>query len=306
MGFFGRSKKKQAPEVPTPKVSQLVSPEAQIPPPPSWHPQDRTHQAPAPGQSPGYMLPSPPPLPPSPVWTNTLPPITGPPPQYYDQPPYPPIVVNQHYYLGPPNSHPVGAQPYPYGSTPCAVSRLKLGSAVNLANEIIPGNIAHQFLGDGLPRWHAYGTQLLNQSAAMYDQICSSFNDVMTLIDTDKYTGNENDLFTYGYTPVPSALPETPQPQPQPQPQQAVVHKGTAKKCRKPTPKETGKGQTSALASTLASRGYFAKVELYANSKLSPNLPALRLYVLNTYITYMTTKKKLTSIGTYQHTLSSA
>lgn len=130
--------------------------------------------------------------------------------------------------------------------------------------------MVHQTLNDGLPRWHSYGTQFLNQTAAMYDQIYSSFNDVMTLIDRDKYVGNENDLFTYeSNLPPPSSEPS----------QQVVTHKGPVKKSKKEVPKDTSKAQTKAIASSLASRGYFAKVELYANSKLPPNLPPLRLYI---------------------------
>lgn len=126
---------------------------------------------------------------------------------------------------------------------------------------------------DGLPRWHAYGTQLVNQTAAMYDQIFARFDNVMTLIDRDKYVGDENDLFIYQSHPVAAPPIEPPS-------QQHIVYKGHVKKGKKETPKEVAKKQTSALASSLASRGYFAKVDLYANSKLPADLPPLRLYVI--------------------------
>lgn len=107
----------------------------------------------------------------------------------------------------------------------------------------------------------------------MYDQIRSNFDDLITLIDRDKYVGNENNLFMYQSHPVP--------PPPVESSQQVVLHKGTSKKNhKKEAPKATSKAQTSVLASSLASRGYFAKVELYANSKLPPNLPPLHLYVV--------------------------
>ncbi|KAI1099033.1 alpha/beta-hydrolase [Jackrogersella minutella] len=264
MGFFSRSKKNPSPDVSPSKVDQFESsPHSQSRVPPTqWHPHDRFYQSPVPGQPAGFILPPPP-----------LPPPSGPvpPPQYHDQRPYPPIVVNQHYYLGPPAPQPLPANPYPHSNGACALTRLKLGSAMNLASEIIPGNIAPQIFTDGLPTWHCYGTQLLNQSAAMYDQICSSFNDVMTLIDRDKYVGNENDLFMYQSNPIPSPPSEAPQ--------QLILHKGSSKKNKKETPKGTSKRQTAAIASSLASRGYFAKVELYANSKLPPNLPPLRLHI---------------------------
>ncbi|KAI1371367.1 alpha/beta-hydrolase [Hypoxylon crocopeplum] len=267
MGLFGRSKKKQSLESPPSNVDHPISsipPQPQVPPR-QWHPHDRPYQTPAPVQPAGYLLPQPPPLPP-PGWNNTLPLGPTPSPQYRDQRHYLPIVVNQHYYLGPPTSHPPPANPYPQSNGLCATSKLKLGPVVNIS-EIIP----HQMVNDGLPGWHPYGTQLLNQTAAMYDQICSSFNDVMTLIDRDKYVGNENDLFMYQ-----SNLPPPPAAEPS---QEVVVHKGFPKKGKKETTKETAKGQASALASSLSSRGYFAKVELYANSKLPQNLPPLRLYI---------------------------
>lgn len=125
---------------------------------------------------------------------------------------------------------------------------------------------------DGLPRWHAYGTQLVNQTAAMYDQIFARFDNVMTLIDRDKYVGDENDLFIYQSHPVAAPPIEPPS-------QQHIVYKGHVKKGKKETPKEVAKKQTSALASSLASRGYFAKVDLYANSKLPADLPPLRLHI---------------------------
>ncbi|KAI1138490.1 alpha/beta-hydrolase [Hypoxylon sp. FL0543] len=271
MGLFGRSKKKSTLDAQPSEAGQpvLSSSQSRVPPR-QWHPHDGSYQTPAPGQPAGYLLP-PPPLPPPPGWNCVLPPGSALPPQYHDQRPYPPIVVNQHYYLGPPGPHLPSANPYPQSNGACAVSKLKLGSAVNMASEMIPGNMVPQILNDGLPRWHSYGTQLLNQSAAMYDQVCSSFNDVMTLIDRDKYVGNENDLFMYQSHPMsaPSGEPT----------QQIVLHKGPAKKNRKEAPKETSKGQKSAIASSLASRGYFAKVELYANSKLPRDLPSLRLYI---------------------------
>ncbi|KAI0378187.1 alpha/beta-hydrolase [Hypomontagnella monticulosa] len=275
MGFFGLSKKKHTPEgqpAPPAPVHSSASPvpcKGQVPPR-RCRPPERPYQGPAPGQHVGFLLPPPPSAPP-PGWNNTL--ALGPvsPPQYHEQRPYLPIVVNQHYYLGAPTSHQPPVNPYPNSNGMGASSRLKLSSAANIACELIPGNMVHQTLNDGLPRWHSYGTQLLNQGAAMYDQISSSLNDVMTLIDRDKYVGNETELFTFESNLPPSPSNESSQ--------QVVVHRGPVKKSKKEAPKDTSKAQTKAIASSLASRGYFAKVELYANSKLPPNLPPLRLYI---------------------------
>ncbi|OTA99418.1 hypothetical protein M426DRAFT_325132 [Hypoxylon sp. CI-4A] len=274
MGFFGRSKKRPTSDGPLSKVNIPIPPtpsQSQVPPPPpQWNPNERQYQTPAPGQPASYVL-TPQSIPP-PNWNGTLPPGSTSSPQYHSHQPYIPIVVNQHhYYLGPPAPQPVTIAPYPPGNGPCAINKLKLGSTVNIASDMIPGNLGRQILNDGLPRWHSYGTQLLNQSAAMYDQIYSRFNDVMTLIDGDKYVGNENDLFMYQSNPIP--------PPPIEPSQHIVLHKGPTKKSKKDGHKETSKGQKSVLASSLASRGYFAKVELYANSRLPPNLPPLHLYI---------------------------
>ncbi|KAI0005670.1 alpha/beta-hydrolase [Xylariaceae sp. FL0662B] len=256
MGFFDRSKKKQSPQALPSKVDQFRPPQRQC----GHH--DGTPRALIPLQPAGYLQPPPPP--PPPIWNNTHPPPGTSPPQYHEQqrPSYPPIVVNQHYYLSPPPPN-----PYSNNNGSCALSKLKLGSAVDLANEIIPGNVVHQVFDDGLPKWHAYGTQLLNQSAAMYDQIWNRFNDVMTLIDRERFVGNENALFMY----QPSSMPSPPSDPPQ-QPNQA---KGASKKNKRDAPK----GQTSAVASSLISGGYFSKVELYANSRLPPNLTPLHLHI---------------------------
>lgn len=136
---------------------------------------------------------------------------------------------------------------------------------VDLANNILPGNIVHQVLDDGLPRWHCHTSQLLNQSAALYDQISSRFNDVMTLIDYDKFVGNEKDLFSY-QTPAASSASNVSVPRPADQGQPKKSHR-----------KDAPKGQTTAVASSLISGSYFAKVELYANSRLPMNLPPVRL-----------------------------
>lgn len=275
MGFFGRSKKKPAPEGgPSSKLDPSVSPphsHSQISPQ-HWHSHDGSYPTPAPGQHPSYLLPPPPPPPQPPSsWNVALPPGSAPPP-YHNQQQYP-IVVNQHYYYGSPVSRPPPPNQYPYGNGSGAISKLKLGSTVNVACELIPGgNIAHQMVDDGLPRWHAYSTQLLNQSAAICDQIYSSLNNVITLIDGDKYVGNESELFSYQSHSIPPPPNEPPQ-------QQVVVHKGHSKKSKKEPQKDIAKGQSSAIASSLASKGYFAKVELYANSKLPSDLPPLRLYV---------------------------
>ncbi|ORY71017.1 Alpha/Beta hydrolase protein [Pseudomassariella vexata] len=202
-------------------------------------------------------------LPPAPLGWVAQP--SGPPPPYQTHRPCPPIIVNQHYYLSPLPSN----NPYPYSGGSGAISKPKPGTEADIANSIVSGNVVHQVFDDGLPSWHCHASQLLNQGAAMYDQIQSRFNDVMTLIDRDRLLGNEKELFTYQSLPAatpPSSVASQP----------PTLEKHTPKKSGK---KDAPKGQTTAVASSLISGGYFAKVELYANSRLPMNLPPLRLYI---------------------------
>ncbi len=155
-----------------------------------------------------------------------------------------------------------------------ALGKLDIVQAVNIARDAVPvvhvvniGSVvpyaAHLGLFDGPPPWQAVvPADLLNQTAAMVDQIAGRFNDVMTSIDRESFSGNEGDL--YGYPPAAS---------PDPPPAQ-VADRGV-----KPTKKgrDAPKGQTTAVAASMVSGNYFAKVELYANSRLPMHLPSLKL-----------------------------
>ncbi|KAH8664578.1 Alpha/Beta hydrolase protein [Xylariales sp. PMI_506] len=213
-------------------------------------------------------------LPPPPSWNGSQS-TAPPPPPYQDQRPYAPIIVNQHYYLsnGPfPSTAVTG--PYLGGHGSTALS--KLGSMVDVASEIVPGSLVHHMLDDGLPRWHCHATQLLNQSAALYDQISSTFNNVMTRIDCGNPVGNEKDLFSYQQVPPSSMVGGPPVSPPSSAPSSPPVDRALPKKRSK---KDAPKGQTTAVASSLISGGYFAKVDHYANSRLPMDLPPLRLYI---------------------------
>ncbi|KAK6075338.1 vegetative cell wall protein gp1 [Seiridium cupressi] len=257
MGFFGSRKRRQQSSTSIPKVDHLGYPisQPQLPPQPQsqdsrWQSHSEQHNSPHTFQPAGY-------LPPPPGWNA---PQTSAPPPYQERP-YGPIIVNQHYYLSPPPSHGSNCTSNPLG-------KLNLGSMVDLAHQIVPSNVVHQVIDDGLPRWHCHATQLLNQGAALYDQIQSKFDDVMTSIDCERFTGNEKDLFQYQTSPaVPPSTASLPSP---------PLERAQPKKRSK---KDAPKGQTTAVASSLISGGYFAKVELYANSRLPMDLPPLRLYI---------------------------
>ncbi|KAK8003886.1 hypothetical protein PG989_003605 [Apiospora arundinis] len=294
MGLFSRRKSTSHALPPPPPPPPPARVDIQSPPSPptyNYSPQEASHwncqSPPQPQQPAGHFQPAGY-LPPPPSWH--APPSTAnvhanspPPPPYQqhqqqDQRNYPPIIVNQHYYLSQPPSS-VCPTSTSYGSR-TTTSRLGMDPVVNLADGMIPGTSAlvHQVFDDGLPRWHGQATQLLNQGAAMYDQISSKFNNVMTMIDSDKYFGNEKDLFTYQQQPAPPGMGSAPS-EPAAVTTTRGLH-GAPKKSSGSGSKDNSKGQTAAVASSLlSSGGYFAKVELYANSRLPMNLPPLRLYM---------------------------
>ncbi|RYC61494.1 hypothetical protein CHU98_g4705 [Xylaria longipes] len=166
----------------------------------------------------------------------------------------PPIIVNQHYYLNPPpHLHHYTPNEYSIRDAGFNLSMLKLSSTSDLIQG--PTNIVNQFVDDGLPRWHAYSTQLINQGAALCDRISSKFDDVMTLIDRDKFVGDESELFMYQQAGQASSLSAD------------AIHRSAASKDshgkkNKTKGKDAPKGQTSAVAASLITSGYFAKATL--------------------------------------------
>ncbi|KAI0517572.1 Alpha/Beta hydrolase protein [Xylaria bambusicola] len=262
MGLFSSSKKKQQSQSsshPQPQhIQHIVKPQ-----PPNCH----ANPPPNPLPAAGFL---PPPAPPY-GWNHSRP---GGPPSHIphhsqDSRYYPPIIVNQHYYLSPPLP-PRPSNVYPSGAGSGSLSKLNLGSTADLIQ--LPTNVINQIVDDGLPRWHAYGTQLINQGAALYDQISSKFDDVMTLIDRDKFSGNEKDLFIY-QQPDHATSP----PPPDARHRSANPKGGHGKKN-----KDLPKGQASTAVASAITGVYFTKVDLYANSRLPLDLPAFRA-VVTTY-----------------------
>jgi hypothetical protein len=207
-------------------------------------------------------------LPPPPGW------IAPQPPPPYAQAPYGPVIVNQHYYLAPPPpGFPQLSRRPNTSSGPLTSLRnqFTLQAVADLAEELYPGSTSVPRIFDSnAGQWHGYSNQLLGDSAALYDQLSASFNNVMTRIDGDRYDGHENELFML--------RPGLGQPQgqsPQPTPQAADMAMG--KKDQRTYPRDHPKGQTTAVAASVVSGNYFAKVELYGNSRLPMSLPPLRL-----------------------------
>lgn len=136
-------------------------------------------------------------------------------------------------------------------------SKLRLGSVVNLASGLLPVNIPSVF-DDSRAPFHSHGTTLLNQGAALYDQISSNFDILMTAIDRDHYEGLEA---SYG---TPDTSTSTP-----------IASTGAS--CREGACSHS-RCTTPGTVASIISRNYFAKVDYYANSKLPLNLPPMKLY----------------------------
>lgn len=232
MAFFVRSKKvkkkKNAPAVPAEKQTKMPSHHPPLPQPPSQASQCRQ-------VSPSQRSFSPPSAPGG-----------GGRPQY--QQTCPPVIVNQHYYLGTPPYTQVVQSPHAGGT---CLRKLNLGSAVDLAKDLCQGTCIPRLLDDALPLWHDCGSQLISHGNALIDQISDRFDNVLTVIDQGGYDGEEHDISSWQPAQRP-ALPPRPSA---------------------PT------AAAAAAAAAAVSEGVFAKVDLYANSKLPMNLPPLKLYV---------------------------
>ncbi|KAJ4417404.1 hypothetical protein N0V82_006171 [Gnomoniopsis sp. IMI 355080] len=282
MGFFSRNKSKALPSQPTGQIpvpverqpAVLVSPpplqRRQVPPPQYTPAQvsgiigaDGTDMTYAQAQTAGC-------LPSSQEWNSG-----SPPPAYHQRPPLPPpqqqqqqapIVVNQHYYLYQPDNN--GQVPSTSG---CQFTKLAVGSAVNLTNQIMPG-VLPAILEAGSTCRNGTSDWTNAQHNTSMNQLYHRFNDVMTLIDCERYAGNERDLFVcQQQSGAESSTSEV------------ATTRGqlTSNPKKNDSRKQSGhpKGQTTCVAASVFSGNYFAKVELYANSRLPMNLPPLKLYI---------------------------
>ncbi|CAN8095983.1 unnamed protein product [Discula destructiva] len=254
MGLFSRSKSKaqQPPQsMGPPPVPAATRPAAPLPPPQY-----------APPQTSGIFGPDGSDIP----YTMVHPAGYIPPPPAYNQSSQQqaPIVVNQHYFMYPGNG---GQGP---STSNCPLTRLAMNSAVNLTNQVMPG-VSPAVREAVTNSEYGCGSRRDGQSSNSMNQLYTRFNDVMTLIDRERYCGNERDLFVCGQDDSDS-LPST-----------EVAARGqlTSKSKKSKSRKQSGhpKGQTTGVAATVISGNTFAKVELYANSRLPMNLPPLKLYI---------------------------
>ncbi|KAK2026431.1 hypothetical protein LX32DRAFT_641905 [Colletotrichum zoysiae] len=161
------------------------------------------------------------------------------------------VAVNQSYHL---HATPPPSFPHAAGAGPCPLGLDKFaGSVVTIAKDFASPHFLEQ------PNFHPHAVQLINSTAACADQIAGRFNDVVTLIDRERLVGNENALFSYHHQ------------------DDGGARKATREKESSSSSFSSSRGQSAAVAPSVVSGNYFAKVELYANSRLPMNLPPLRL-----------------------------
>lgn len=123
--------------------------------------------------------------------------------------------------------------------------------------ECIPGA---RIFNVGLLPTQAQSSQYLNQGAALVDLISSKFNAIITQIDGESFSGDERELVVYASPPMW---------------QQEQQHSGYSERGMI---QGKSKGMVNnSISSALTSTNYFAKVNLYVNSRLPPNLPPLKL-----------------------------
>ncbi|TVY30155.1 hypothetical protein LHYA1_G001137 [Lachnellula hyalina] len=139
-------------------------------------------------------------------------------------------------------------RPHRPGNT---ISRLNLSSMSNLLDQGVPQYVpgARYINNGGLA-----GTQYLNQGAALCDLISSKFDTVITLIDGDKFNGDEGEFVVHQ-----AAQQMWPQAQ---ESDRSLMRSGN-----------------HSVSNALIGANYFDKVNLYANSRLPPNLPPMKLYM---------------------------
>lgn len=103
-----------------------------------------------------------------------------------------------------------------------------------------------------------YGHEVPEDSLAdeaLCNLISEKFDTVITSIDGEAFAGHEQELEIYQDSP-------------------SGIRGGWGV-----TSREVSRGANRAISTAVVSTNYFAKVDLYANSRLSPHLPPLKLYV---------------------------
>ena len=116
----------------------------------------------------------------------------------------------------------------------------------------------------------------LNQGAALCDVIGDKFNDVLSLIDDEAFSGNERDLIFTIDQCYPASPPASP---PLQQPRKLMPDGGlqiAKQSIARQQPRTTDDDPT---LPKVAASSVFLKATMYANSYLPPHLPPFRVYM---------------------------
>jgi hypothetical protein len=171
---------------------------------------------------------------------------------------------------GPPQSQPTWGQDYPapavlrkHKKISHSMSNLNLPSEMNIPSGDVPeGTAKTQAFNCGAPACRRHATACLCEGAALYNLVSSKLNAIVTLIDSGKFSGDEQDLtLSQSYPPIW---------------QQQDAECGPLETS---TERSEGAANNAKSALAITSANYFAKADLYSNSRLPRNLPPMKLYV---------------------------
>jgi Lipase (class 3) len=244
MPLFGKSQKRRAsdsrPASSKASISKPTSYDQCSPPPPYQSPQlSHQHTVPYPYTTHPYLMPQ------QAYWQATVP---------YQ---YGPVTASSPYLpLSPPQSPPI-SQPQP------AALQQRFASSTNLV-PVASCPIVSRTVG------------FLNRGAALCDLIGDKFNDVISLIDDEAFSGNERDLvLTFEQYPWLVSTSSSP-----PQHARHLEYddrpQNATRALTRQQPRSTNKDPT---LPNIAASNFFLKATMYANSYLPPQLPPFRVYM---------------------------
>ncbi|KFY43239.1 hypothetical protein V495_04073 [Pseudogymnoascus sp. VKM F-4514 (FW-929)] len=179
----------------------------------------------------------------------------------YMQPQQQPILIQNNYVLAPPTAQ-------QNGKVGKKVSKLASASVANIPSflqgdlpNFIPGA---QLFNSGVAEWQREGVQYMNQGAALTDLISSRFDSVLTLMDSDKFGRDEEELTELNVTeqgqePVP------------------VTRDRDLKTSRNASTRAIDRGPQG-LGKAIATTDVFTKWKLYSNSMVSESLTPVKFY----------------------------
>jgi hypothetical protein len=267
MPLFGKSRKRKASESrpASSRGSSLKTPsfDERSPPPPHQSPQlSHRNIIPCPYTTQPYLLPQ------QPYWQAAVPYRYGPPNPVAASSPYLP--------LSPPQSPPVSqrrpvVQHHGSASSTNLVPLSQRHAAVQQQRSASSTNLPQASSCPIVNRTADY----LNRGAALCDIIGDKFNNVMSLIDDEAFSGHEKDLV---FTLEQHLWPYSPPPSP-PQHTRNLVHDDRHRTTtRSVAPRQHRSTNNDPTLPKIAASNVFLKATMYANSYLPPQLPPFSVY----------------------------